>query len=331
MSWISFAVFGYFLQAVSVLGDKIILKKILPRPSSYAFWQGILSLGAVIFIPFGFSFLSAEKIFISFLAGAFWLYGLFFFFTALRKADASHVFSVGFFFFSFFFFFFFFFTALRKADASNVLPVVLSFTAILIFTMEGFFLRHQFSSADLIAGVLMVSGSIALSLEHRWGHGRKIRGFIVPAIAAAFLFAFSTFLMKYLFLNESFFNVFIWSRGGLFLAGLSFALSSDFRNEIIAGSKSLKRPRASASIVINKIFGALGALSIFFAISRGPAALVNALQGLQYAFLFLIGASLSLWLPSLIEESLSPKAIMQKIFGMFMVSLGIFILYFYGN
>src|SRR3989344_4292493 len=167
MSWISFAVFGYFLQAVSVLGDKIILKKILPRPSSYAFWQGILSLGAVIFIPFGFSFLSAEKIFISFLAGAFWLYGLFFFFTALRKADAS-----------------------------NVLPVVLSFTAILIFTMEGFFLRHQFSSA-----VLMVSGSIALSLEHRWGHGRKIRGFIVPAIAAAFLFAFSTFLMKYLFLN----------------------------------------------------------------------------------------------------------------------------------
>jgi len=137
--------------------------------------------------------------------------------------------------------------------------------------------------------------------------------------------------MKYLFLNESFFNVFIWSRGGLFLAGLSFALSSDFRNEIIAGSKSLKRPRASASIVINKIFGALGALSIFFAISRGPAALVNALQGLQYAFLFLIGVSLSLWLPSLIEESLSPKAIMQKIFGMFMVSLGIFILYFYGN
>ena len=115
------------------------------------------------------------------------------------------------------------------------------------------------------------------------------------------------------------------------MAGLSFALSSDFRNEIIAGSKSLKRPRASASIVINKIFGALGALSIFFAISRGPAALVNALQGLQYAFLFLIGASLSLWLPSLIEESLSPKAIMQKIFGMFMVSLGIFILYFYGN
>lgn len=302
MSWITFAVAGYFLQAVSVLGDKIILKKILPYPSSYSFWQGILSLGALIFIPFGFSLIPTEKIFISFLAGAFWLYGLFFFFTALRKTDAS-----------------------------NVLPVVLSLTAILIFVMEVFFLGHQYSSTDLLAGILMISGSVALSLEHRWGHERKIRGFIIPSVLTAFLFAFSTFLMKYLFTTESFFNVFIWSRGGLFLAGLSFALSSDFRNKIIAGSKSLKRPRASMSIVLNKIFGALGALSIFFAISRGPAALVNALQGLQYAFLFAIGALLSLWVPTLINESLSPKAIMQKIFGMAMISLGLFVLYFYGN
>src|SRR3989344_2645695 len=138
MSWISFAVFGYFLQAVSVLGDKIILKKILPSPSSYAFWQGILSLGAVILIPFGFSLIPTDKIFISFLAGAFWLYGLFFFFTALRKADAS-----------------------------NVLPVVLSITAILLFIMEGFFMGHQFSPTDLLPGVFMVSGTGSLSLARQ--------------------------------------------------------------------------------------------------------------------------------------------------------------------
>lgn len=302
MSWISFAVAGYFLQAVSVLGDKIILKKILPHPSSYAFWQGILSLGAVVFIPFEFSLIPAEKIFISFLAGAFWLYGLFFFFTALKKADAS-----------------------------NVLPVVLSFSAILIFIMEAFFLGYRFSYADLLAGVLMVSGGISLSLEHRWGHGRKIRGFIIPALITAFLFAFSTFLIKYLFGTESFFNVFIWSRGGLFLAGLTFALSPEFRKEIFQGSKSLKRPRASASIIINKIFGALGALFIFFAISRGPAALVNALQGLQYAFLFLMGAILSLWASSLLRESVSPKAVIQKMLGIIFISFGLFVLYFYGN
>lgn len=284
------------------MGDKIILKKILPSPSSYAFWQGILSLGAGIFIPFGFSLLPPDKIFISFLAGAFWLYGLFFFFTALSKADAS-----------------------------NVLPVVLSFTAIIIFIMEGFFLGHQFSSADLLAGVLMVSGSVSLSLEHRWGHKQKIRGFIVPAIITAFLFAFSTFLMKYLFLEESFFNVFIWSRAGLFLAGLTLMLSPEYKKDIFQGSKSLRRPRASASIVINKIFGASGALLIFFALSRGPAALVNALQGLQYAFLFVIGAFLSLWIPTLHKESMSPKAIIQKLFGIFLVSAGLFILYFYGN
>ncbi|OGF51556.1 hypothetical protein A3I27_01645 [Candidatus Giovannonibacteria bacterium RIFCSPLOWO2_02_FULL_43_11b] len=302
MSWISFAVFGYFLQAVSVLGDKIILKKILPSPSSYAFWQGILSLGAVILIPFGFSLIPTDKIFISFLAGAFWLYGLFFFFTALRKADAS-----------------------------NVLPVVLSITAILLFIMEGFFMGHQFSPTDLLAGVFMVSGSVSLSLEHRWGHRRKIRGFIIPAVVTAFLFAFSTFLMKYLFGTESFFNVFVWSRGGLFLAGLTLMLSPEYKKEIFQGSKSLRNQRASVSIVINKIFGASGALFVFFALSRGPATLVNALQGLQYAFLFIIGAFLSLWIPTLHKESLSPKAIMQKVFGIVFISFGLFILYFYGN
>src|SRR3990167_8353881 len=159
MSWISFAVFGYFLGAISVLGDKIILKKILPHPSSYAFLQGILSLGAVIFIPFGFSLIPTEKIFVSFLAGAFWLYGLFFFFTALRKADASNVLPVvlsltailifmmeaGFFFGDFFPFTFIFFPALQKPAASSFFRFVLSLPASLFFMREGFFWGNNFS------------------------------------------------------------------------------------------------------------------------------------------------------------------------------------------
>lgn len=301
MSWISFAVFGYLLQSFSVLGDKLILRKVLPRPSAYAFWQGILSIGIVVFIPFGFNFLSSEKIFISFLSGAFSLYGLLFLFTALARADAS-----------------------------NVLPVVLGGTALMVFFFERIILGYDFTIIDVLAGILLVAGSITLSLEHRWGQGKREQRFLGPAVVTAILFSFSILLIKYLFAEENFFSVLIWSRGGLLLAGLSLLLVPEFRLEIFRNSRALKRPRSTTVVVLNKLIGAVGNIFIYFAISRGPAALVNALQGLQYVFLFVLAYIFSLWVPSLIKESIAPKAIMQKIFGIFMVSAGLFILYFYG-
>src|SRR3989344_140202 len=169
MSWVFFAGLGYFLSALSVLGDKLILGKVLPRPAAYAFWQAILSLGVLVFIPFGFSVLPRDEIVMSFLSGALFLYGLFFFFYALKAADAS-----------------------------RVQPLILSLTPLLLFGLEHYGLGTVFGRNEIIAAILLISGSVVLSLNFEKKEKVGYRKFIFYSLAAALLFAFSLFLMKQL-------------------------------------------------------------------------------------------------------------------------------------
>ncbi len=302
MSWIFFAGLGYFLTALSILGDKFILRKVLPKPASYAFFQGVLSLGVVVLIPFGFSILGWREIIISFLAGGFFLYALFFFFHALRLADAS-----------------------------RVQPIILSLTPLILFVLERYGLDTLLGTKEIFSAILLVLGSVVLSLdfEHKERAGYKI--FILYSLLAAILFALSSFLLKGLFFRENFFNVLIWSRFGIFLGAGSLLFFNSARKSIFSSSKVIRRPKATGGIISNKIIGAIGFFFLSLALSRGPATLVNALQGLQYAFLFIIAWVFSIFLPGVIKENLRGKALAQKISGIILVSLGIFLLAFSGN
>ena len=84
-------------------------------------------------------------------------------------------------------------------------------------------------------------------------------------------------------------------------------------------------------VLLNKILGAIGALLISFALSRGPATLVNALQGLQYAFVFILAAILYIFLPGVVRENFGKKAIIQKVSGMILVSVGLFFLTYFNG
>jgi uncharacterized membrane protein len=299
VSWIFFATFGYFLQSLSVLGDKIILGKILPKPASYAFWQGVLSLGVLVLVPFGFSLLPAGEVLVSFLAGGFWVFGLFFFFKALRFSEAS-----------------------------RVLPVVLGLTPLFLFILESYLIGTPFGTLDLFSGIILIVGSVFLSRETEGRTSYSLPQVILRGGSAALFFGSSLFLMKELFLRESFLNVFIWSRLGLFLGSLFFVIQPRFRAEVFKTSKVLLRPKASLALVAAKLLGALGALFIFLSIFRGPVTLVNALQGLQYAFLFILAILLTFYCPGVIKESLDRRAIFQKIVGIILVSAGTALLAF---
>lgn len=298
MSWVFFAAIGYLLLAVAVLGDKLILRKVLPRPASYAFWQGVMSLGVLILIPFGFSILPGERIFLSFLSGGLFLYALYLFFHALRLADAS-----------------------------RVQPIILSLTPLILFGLESYVLKTEFSANQIIAALFLIAGSVVLSFDFEKKEKAGYKIFILYSLGAAVLFALSAFLMKELFVNEGFFNVLIWTRLGMFLGALSLLIFAGTRASIFSSSKVMKSSKASGGVLLNKVLGAVGTFFISLALSRGPATLVNALQGLQYAFLFAIAIGLYFFLPGVIRENLGRRAIIQKVSGMVLVSIGLFILF----
>ena len=300
MSWLYFATAGYFLNAFSALGDKIILGKILPKPLSYAFWQGVLSLAVLFLIPFGFSILGPQNLILSLSAGILWIFGLYFFFEALFLSDAS-----------------------------RTLPIILSLSPLFLFLFESFGLNRHFSSDEILGALFLIAGSVFLSLNLEGNEHYSIKRFGIFAILAAFFFSLSLFLMKGLFLKETFLNVFIWSRFGMFLGALSLLILPSGRFEIFQSADNVIKPRNSSSIILVKIIGSAGALCIFFAIARGSVTLVNALQGLQYAFIFMLAFIASVFWPKLLHESFSFKSILQKLSGIILVSIGLFLLLFH--
>ena len=92
MSWISFAVLGYFGNAVSQLLDKIILTdKHIPQPVVYAFYVSLFSLFSLIFAPFGFALIPAFFIALFILSGVLFIIGLVFFYVAVKKGNVARI------------------------------------------------------------------------------------------------------------------------------------------------------------------------------------------------------------------------------------------------
>jgi drug/metabolite transporter superfamily protein YnfA len=91
MLWLIVIISAYFLQAIAALVDKYLLKSHIPSAKVYAFYVGIFSIAALAFIPLGFYIPSLELIVLDILAGAFLLFGLYVFYSALSKFEVSRI------------------------------------------------------------------------------------------------------------------------------------------------------------------------------------------------------------------------------------------------
>ncbi len=78
--------------------------------------------------------------------------------------------------------------------------------------------------------------------------------------------------------------------------------------------------------VINEIIGLVGEIATVFAVLLAPVAMVQSLTGLQPVFVLIIGIFLTLFFPKFAKESLSRNHLLQKIIGVVIVTVGVFLL-----
>ena len=134
------------------------------------------------------------------------------------------------------------------------------------------------------------------------------------------------FLIKYIYLNQPFIGAFVWSRFGTFIGALLILFIPGWRKPIIEHRKDVKTPKNLAFFLSIRILAALAFIMINLAISLGNVALVNSLQGVQYAFLILLVLFLSAKHPDILEEELGGGVLLQKIIGVSLVSIGLYML-----
>ncbi|HAT74416.1 MAG: hypothetical protein US30_C0028G0004 [Candidatus Moranbacteria bacterium GW2011_GWF2_36_839] len=302
MNWIGIAIVAYFLLALEIVLDKFLLSsKRVSHPAIYAFYSGTMSLFVIFLIPFGFHAISYEKIFLSFIAGIIFIYGMLSLFSAVKRGEASRVLPI----------------------VGAVVPITSFFLAI-IFLGENLGIRGSLGIGALIFGGILISFNLAKNRTRIFFEGFR------ASVLAGLLLALSTIFIKALYNEDNFLNVFIWTRMGAFLGVLSFFLIPIWRkpilNSLLKFKKSEKEEKKSgASFVLAKALGGSGSFLKENAVSMSLASVtvVNALVSVEYVFIFILSIIFSGWMPKIMREEKDFKSVIQKLIAIAIITWGL--------
>jgi drug/metabolite transporter (DMT)-like permease len=293
--WLVVVIIAYFFTALANLVDKILLARYIDRPLVYAFFIGVLSIVALVLVPFGFVLPGLEILILGLIAGATFIVALYFFFSALRLGEAS-----------------------------KVIPFVGGLSPIFVFLFSWFALNIKTRGSEFVAFIFLLLGIYFISRDSFRKKSHTKENLIFSSLAAL-TFAFYYTLSKYIYLNESFINGFISIAFGTFLSALSLLLWPKNRKLIFQSFEARKTP-ASVLFFFGQGSGAIGSLLTSYAISLANVTLVNALQGLQFTFLLIMVIILGKKYPHLLEEKLTGRVLLEKVLAIFFIGVGLVVL-----
>lgn len=303
MSWLTLAIIAYLLLAVVNVLDKALMGNFIKDSRVYTFTVALLGLTAVILAPLGLRGLSWPLWGIAVFSGIWTFLGLHWFFRALALGEASRVITI----------------------VGGGVP---AFTVVLaVFILGDTFSRYQW-----IAFLLLIAGTVVLARlpeEHHWWKD-LINRFFDPrknhylnlAIGAAFAFALSFVLSKYVYDRSNFVTGFIWGRVGTFGAAFALLAHMDVRRHLRHTLMHFMSAKG-ALFFGNQFLGAAAIVLQSYATSLGNVAVVQSLQGVQFAAVFLIAVAASFFLPKLLKEFTRPRVLLEKAFAILLVSAGV--------
>lgn len=298
MLWIILSLTAYFIMASVEIADKKILSSPKLGALTYAFYAGLLTIFILFFWPLDFAFLSLRITIVALISGIAFFAGFFFLYRAIIEGEVSRVISL----------------------VGGLSPIIIFFFSVL-------FLEERPSTHIIIALLMLITGSLLLSFV---GDGNKLKlgtHFFLMSFLASFFFAISYGLTKVVYLNASFLNGLIWVRVGTLLCSLLVLISPKLRRHIFEGSKGFSQ-KLTALFVTNKVLSSVAQLGLNYAIKIGSVAVINALQAVEYAFIFVITLGLSCFYPHIFYESTAPKNLISKIMGITFICFGVALLFF---
>jgi drug/metabolite transporter (DMT)-like permease len=310
MNWILLAVGAQLLNAFVALIDKHIVsdEKTLPRPFVYAFYTCLISGVWIIvyfigFLPFVPEILgvptfsnvirpSLEVVALSFLSA-------YTFFTALVAM----------------------FTVLREHDASDVIPVIGSVSALASFGLGYYFFNTTLSNNFILGIVLLSIGTFLVS---------RLRFPFKTALVALYsgiFFALHYVTLKGLFETTSFDNGFFWSRIAFVFFALTLLMIPNYFEKIKEQTKNTTRATA-VLVFVNKVLAGIATMLILKATDLGDVAVVQALGGLQFVFILILGIFFTMHSSKLrIGETYERETILRKAVFVAVITLGFLVLF----
>lgn len=296
MSHIPFTLLAYLLNATATTIDKFLLTKNIQNPLVYVFYFSVFSLLGLLPLPFT-KIPTLQTFFLASTSTVLWTTGAYFMFKALQLGQASRVIPI----------------------IGTLIPIILLIAGLA---------TNSITQNQLIAIIMLILGFIFLTLLDLRGELKKAEaGF---EILSAVLFAVSYLILRQAYLSADFLTVLVWGRFVIIPVSLVILVVPKLRHIIFSSGNG--RPafklvsRAGLLFLIGQAAGGSSELLITFSVSLANPALVNSLQGTQYAFLFLFTLFLAHRFPQVYKERLSLSIVLTKIIGIAFIAGGLFLL-----
>jgi len=286
------AIIAHGLLGISLVWDKVLLKS--PGTQnlfSYVFWLGAMSVFGVLLVPFGYNSPPFHLIWIAFLAGVVHLTGVFFYYTALKRGEASETLAV----------------------MGGFSPVA---TAAIAFAL----LSKQMSGGQLLGFALMASGGFVMFLSEKL----PLKRLLPPVLLAAGLLGLVNVLEKVVYDQTNFVSGYVWFTIGTFAGALALLVPGSWRKQIFAESGQ-DNPRNRFWYFVNRFLSGVGSFLIFYAISLAHPALVDAISGVRYVIIFLGALLLTKLKPMWLKEQFRGWQLFSKAAATALVVAGLVI------
>jgi len=292
MLWLIVIILAYFLFAIVSLGDKYLLTG-PPNPKVYSFYVGVLSVFVLVLIPFvNFSIPGLLEIAFCLLAGIMFILAIFSTFQGLKEFEASRIIPA----------------------IGGLVPI---FTFIFIYAFSGG--KELLELKEIIAFILLVTGSILITRKNK-----LISQSLKISAVAALCFSLMFVLSKYVYLMLPFWNGFMWIRIGVAFSALFLLFLKEVRQDIFVKRSSFNK-KTGVIFIANQAVGAGAFILQNWSIALAPLVflpIINALQGVQYLFLFVF----TLFFFKTLREDISKKIVMQKIWAIIIIIIGLVII-----
>jgi drug/metabolite transporter (DMT)-like permease len=298
MSWLVFAFSGPVLWAISTHFDKFLVERYF-KESNVAVLLIFTALTGLVLMPLiwifepGVTTLPFRAIALMTLSGILYMGGLFLYLRALQQEEASII--------------------VPFAQAAPLFGYALGYLV----------LGEVLSAKQLMGGALILAGTLLVTV--RFG-GAAFRGRIaILMIACALVMSLSSLIFKVFAISDDFWPTTFWMFAGQALFGTALLLVPAYRT----GLAHMMRHNLAALIAINganELINLGGSLGARYALILAPLSLVQAVSGTTTIFVFLFGVLLTLVVPSLGREDLSPRNLLQKGASAALVACGVYLI-----
>lgn len=215
--------------------------------------------------------------------------------------------------------------ALRVSETSQL---IISFKSIPVLTLlfAFVFLGQSLSGADVLAFIVVLVGTLLVSVEKIEGTFTITEG--TKWIIGAIIIWGAMFTgVDWALTKISFWNYLTLEVLGMSIAGTSLLVLPQIRHDLVASVKTATFSKYFWFGLI-KIFDFSGQMLIKTAFVLGTSAgLVTVVMQVQSIYGIIIGTCLTLWLPHIIKEDISRQNIIKKVLGTIIMLAGICLLF----